>query len=54
MPPKVDPELKVFKKKMAHYKETEEFKERMYAIGKGIAAQAVANKKLAAQQKKGW
>ena len=50
MPPKVDPELKAFKKAAAAYKKTEEYKERMKAIGNGIAAQGAVNTMLEQQK----
>ena len=52
MPPKVDPELKAFKKEMAEYKKGEDFKNRIKVIKAQVAAQGVANNRLKALQNK--
>ncbi len=46
MPKKLDPEVKAYKKEMAEYMKTSEFKEKMKAIKIQVAAHGVANKKL--------
>lgn len=44
--PKVDPEIKELKKAAAAYKKTQEYKDRMKAIGNGVAYHKAVNDKL--------